>query len=280
MNTPSVSPAQGNTPSTTATIGVFRSHLSASQLLKLLWCEAVLDVKSLLRSPGFMAPTLLFPAVFYLLFGVFLAKADAPLYMLVSYGCFGVMGPALFNFGMQVATDRESGFLIMRQLSPAPVAAYLVGKLSSSLLMGMLVTLLLFVLAALFGGVRMYTSQWLGLGLWLMLGSVPFCLLGLLLGLTLSAKAAPATVNLVYLPLALLGGLWLPMHLMPELMQQFALMLPSYHFAQVGYQLVGVSISGASAQPLWVHLAALGGFALLMVWAARAAYYKRQNVRR
>lgn len=263
-----------NTPLTSLN----RPLLSMSQLLKLLQLEAVLDIKSLLRTPGFMLPTLLFPAVFYLLFGVFLAKADAPLYMLVSYGCFGVMGPAMFNFGVQVATDRESGFLTMRQLSPAPVAAYIVGKLSSSLVMGLLVTLLLFVLAALFGDVRMYTSQWLILGVWLMLGTVPFCLLGLVLGLTLSAKAAPASVNLVYLPLALLGGLWLPMHLMPELMQQFAVLLPSYHFAQVGYALVGVQLP--SAQPLWLHGAALLGFSAGLAYLAKAAYQRRQNIRR
>lgn len=45
-----------------------------------------------LRSPSFLLPTLLFPAVFFLMFGVVLAAyatADAPRFLLASYSTFG-----------------------------------------------------------------------------------------------------------------------------------------------------------------------------------------------
>jgi ABC-2 type transport system permease protein len=189
--------------------------LSRPQQLHLLLTEAKYDLLTLWRTPGFVAPSLIFPVMFYLLFGVFLTKGGQSDYLLVTYCCFGVMGPALFNFGVNVASEKSQGWLTMKQIAPAPVSAYLFGKMVSSLLFALVIVVLLFVVAALFGQVRLYTSQWLGLAGLVLLGTIPFCLFGLWLGLTISAKAAPAVVNLIYLPMAFLGGLWLPIQLLP-----------------------------------------------------------------
>ena len=57
-----------------------------------------------------MLPMMLFPAMFYLLFGVLMAKsdgADAARYLLASYSVFGVMSPGLFGFGVSLALERE-----------------------------------------------------------------------------------------------------------------------------------------------------------------------------
>ena len=62
--------------------------------------EARSECLRYMRAPGFMLPIMLFPAMFYLLFGVLMAKsngADAARYLLASYGVFGVMSPGLFG---------------------------------------------------------------------------------------------------------------------------------------------------------------------------------------
>lgn len=54
-----------------------------------------------------LLPAMLFPLVFYVFFGiVFNFSAAQGEYMLVSYACFGMMGPALFNYATAVASDR------------------------------------------------------------------------------------------------------------------------------------------------------------------------------
>ncbi|MBU1439201.1 MAG: ABC transporter permease, partial [Gammaproteobacteria bacterium] len=62
--------------------------LSRPQQLHLLLTEAKYDLLTLWRTPGFVAPSLIFPVMFYLLFGVFLTKGGQSDYLLVTYCCF------------------------------------------------------------------------------------------------------------------------------------------------------------------------------------------------
>ena len=67
--------------------------------------EAKYEFLRLLRTPSFALPSMLFPCLFYLLFGVLLNKSngDAARYLLATYGVFGVMGVGLFAFGVPEA---------------------------------------------------------------------------------------------------------------------------------------------------------------------------------
>lgn len=262
-------PATPTTDATIATVTLSAPRwLSRSQQLHMLQLEAKMDLLTLLRTPGFVAPSLIFPLMFYLLFGVLISKGRQADYLLATYCCFGVMGPALFNFGVNVATEKAQGWLTMKQIAPAPVSAYLFGKTISSLLFALVIILLLFIAAATAGGVQLYTWQWVALAAVCLVGTLPFCFFGLWLGLTLSAKAAPAVVNLVYLPLAFLGGLWLPISILPGVLQQFAQLLPSFHFGQLALAIIDRSLG----QPLWQHLLGLLLFTLLSLGLAARAY--------
>lgn len=249
--------------------------LTWSQTIALYKTEAEMDLKTLWRTPGFILPCLAFPVLFYLLFGVVLSNGQHADYLLVSYGAFGVMGPALFNFGANVATERAQGWLTLKQISPAPLGSWLFGKTLSCLLLALLIILLLFVCAGVVAGVRLYTSQWLQLAAVLLVGTIPFCLMGLTLGLTLSAKSAPATINLIYLPLAFLGGLWLPIQMLPGALQQLAFMLPSYHLGQLGYAVIGQD----RAESIWVNLAVLALYSVVFALLAKARFHAQSQAR-
>ena len=136
--------------------------LTLRQQVKLWGLEARMDMLSLLRTPGFVIPSLIFPVMFYLLFGVIFGNGAQSTYLLASYGCFGVMGPALFNFGVNVANERTQGWLAMKQIAPAPVSGYIFGKICSSLAFALIIIMLLFVIAATCGEVRLTTHVWLG----------------------------------------------------------------------------------------------------------------------
>ncbi|HEV7269385.1 ABC transporter permease [Pseudoxanthomonas sp.] len=218
--------------------------------------EARYEFLRLLRTPSFSLPCLLFPPVFYLLFGVLLGGKGGPAaatYMLAGYSVFGVMGVALFGFGVTVAMDREQGLLTLKRARPMPPGAYLVAKMAMAVLFGAIILLLLGTLAIGVAGVRLSALQWLALVTTCLVGVLPFSALGLWLGTRVSGRGAPALINLVYLPMAFLSGLWVPLAMLPAFLQTMAPLWPAYHLAQIAQGIVGVGIDG----PLWVHLAVL-----------------------
>jgi len=216
-----------------------------------------------LRSPSFMLPTLLFPAVFFLMFGVVLGghnSADAPRFLLASYSTFGVMGPGLFGFGMSLALERDNGLLTLKRALPMPPAAYLLGKMVMAMLMAALITILLQTLALNLANVSLHVGQMLQLALVCIAGSVPFSALGLLLGTLMKGHGAPAVVNLLYLPMAFLSGLWMPLSMLPLLLRRLAPMWPSYHLNALAQAAVGFDIGNA-----WPHVAWLALFSVVVL---------------
>jgi len=235
--------------------------------------EARSELLRVWRTPGFAVPTLVFPAMFYLFFGVLLAKGEhgveQSLYALGGLGSFGVMTPGLFGFGVGFAIDRGMGWLQVKRASPMPPAAYLLAKVAMAMLFAGIVSTLLCCMAAFLGHVSLAPGQWLTLLVTLVLGSIPFCALGLAVGAWAKPQSAPALVNLIYLPMSFLSGLWMPLQFLPAFMQKLATVFPAYHLGRLAYAATGV-------QPTEVlpHVLALVGFtAIFLALAARG--YRR-----
>ena len=87
--------------------------------------EARYEFLKLLRMPGFALPSITFPAMFYVLFGVLFGGrsfggGSMATYLLATYGAFGVIGAALFAFGVAVAVERGQGWMMLKRASPMP----------------------------------------------------------------------------------------------------------------------------------------------------------------
>ncbi|MGV8959899.1 MAG: ABC transporter permease [Stenotrophomonas sp.] len=208
-----------------------------------------------LRSPSFLLPTLLFPAVFYTMFAVVLGarnSAEAPRFLLATYATFGVMAPGLFGFGMSLALERDNGLLTLKRALPMPPAAYLLGKMVMAMLMAALIAVLLMTLATSLGGVALSLPRMLWLGGVCMGGALPFCALGLLLGTLVKGHGAPALVNLLYLPMAFLSGLWFPLSMLPPLIGKLAPVWPSHHLNQLAQAAVGFDTGNPWPHVLWL----------------------------
>lgn len=230
--------------------------------------EARYEFLRLWRSPSFSLPVLLFPPLFYLLFGeVFGANRDAEAarYLLAGYAVFGIMGVALFGFGVTVALDREQGLLVLKRAQPMPPGAYLAAKVAMAMLFAAIVLVLLAVLAATVAGVRLAPGQWLGLFATCLLGVLPFSALGLWLGTLVGGRGAPALINLVYLPMAFLSGLFIPLSMLPAALKSIAPLWPSYHLARLAHLQVGF----ADGVVPWLHAGVLLGVAVLFLFLAR-----------
>ena len=208
-----------------------------------------------LRNPGFVLPTLLFPATFYLLFAVLLGHAQpaaAARYLLGSYVTFGVMAPGLFGFGLSLALERDNGLLTLKRAMPMPPLAYLLGKMVMALMMALVIVTILQVLATKVAGVPLNALQMLRLTAVASFGTLPFCALGLWLGTLSKGNVAPAVINLVYLPMAVLSGLWFPLTLMPPLVRQLAVVWPRYHLNALAQGALGAEVGGALPHLLWL----------------------------
>ncbi|MEP6940718.1 MAG: ABC transporter permease [Rudaea sp.] len=229
--------------------------------------EAKFEFLRVLRTPAFAVPTLLFPPMFYLLFGLILNRgnAGAAQYLFATYSVFGVMAPGLFGFGVGVAIERERGWLALKRVAPAPPGAYLLSKMIMAMLFALIIYCTLAAMAATLGGLRLGFGQWLLLGLITLLGVLPFCALGLVIGSRVSASAAPALVNFIYLPMAFLSGLWMPLKMLPPVLGQLAPLWPSYHLAQLALATIGAG-DGSALLP---HVGALIAFTAVCFAIAR-----------
>ena len=243
-------------------------RLSLRQRLRVYLLEARFQFVQDLREPAFAIPTLAFPVFFYLFFGVLMGAGGAslalPTYVLATYGVFGILGPALFGFGVGLATERDTGVLLLKQTTPMPAGAYMFAKVITALIFGAVVVLGLFLMAAYAAGVELYRSQWFTLAGVLLAGVIPFCVLGLAIGAWTKGRAAIAVVNLVFLPMAMLSGLWLPIYMFPGIMQDFAIVLPAYHHAQLALKVVEMD----GGQSVVLHVAVLTAETLAFVAAA------------
>jgi len=239
-----------------------------------IYCREIhAEILRALRTPAFLVPTLAMPLAFYTLFALLLAPpgSDAGIYVLATYGVLAALGPSLFGFGAGIAADRDAGILGLKRLSPLPPGAFLIARLASAALFTFIVLLGLDALAVGGAGVRLPVQTWLSLLAVHLLSVIPFCLLGLCIGLRTGASAAMALTNVLFIGLAVLGGLWMPVSMFPPALQQVALALPTYHLSALALQIVGHGIGGSA----WVHELFVLGYVLLFggfawrAWVAR-----------
>ena len=99
-----------------------------------------------------------------------------------------------------------------------------------------------------------------------MIGTLPFSALGLLIGTLVKGQGAVAVVNLIYMPMAVLSGLWMPLFAFPAWVQQLAPIWPTWHLSRLALGVIG---QVPVAQP-WLHIGVLLAFtAVFTVLAAR-----------
>jgi len=242
-------------------------------LFRLYAKEAKYELLKTIRMPAYAIPVIAFPVVFYALFGLSFRAPGTDsnvmaTYLIATYGAFGVIGAALFGFGVGVATERGQGWMLLKRATPMPPLAYFTAKAFSAATFGVVIVLSLFALGAGFGDVRLPAGDWVTLFSILVLGSAPFAAIGMALGFLCGPNSAPAVVNLVYLPSAFASGLWMPLSMLPGFFRALAPWLPPYHLGQLALKVVGMD----EGVPAWQHVAALLAFTGMALVIAAVAY--------
>ena len=265
MNNSLSSPASSSMQSSLA--------MNSKQILNIYFLEAKFEWLKSIRSPAFALPAILFPALFYVFFGVLMNKSNphAATYLLATYGTFGIIGPALFSFGAGLAIERGQGWLDIKEASPMPGSAQIISRVLVSMAFSIMVLASLGLVAFTMTDVSLSASQIVTLATILVLGGLPFCLLGLTLGLLLKAESAPAVVNLIYLPMSFLSGLWVPITMLPGFFQTFAEFLPPYHLSQLALKVLELDNGGSTGK----HIVIMAVFTAMFFVLALLAFNKK-----
>src|SRR4051812_43925029 len=206
---------------------------SLAASLRILGKEIKYEFLKLLRNKGFSFAVIGFPVMFYVLFGVANRGAgngsvEVAKYMLGGYACFGLVGAALFGIGVGLANERAAGWLEMKRASPMPPLAYLFAKCVTAIAFGLIIVAILSTLGVTMAGVSLTGMELAKMAGVTAVGAISFASMGLLLAQIVPANAAPAIVNLIYLPMSFLSGLWMPLKHLPHWIQGIGRVLPTY----------------------------------------------------
>lgn len=68
-------------------------------------------------------------------------------------------------------------------------------------------------------------------------GTLPLALLGVVIGFLIGSDAAYGVVMILYFAFGAMGGLWMPLAMLPDVMQRVGKVLPSHGIASMGWRL-------------------------------------------
>ncbi|AQZ68129.1 ABC-2 [[Actinomadura] parvosata subsp. kistnae] len=178
---------------------------------------------------------------------------------------FGAVSAALTGLGIAVSQDREQPWNPYLRTLPAGPLPRFAGRILATLAAVLISVVPVLVVGALLTEATITPVRLLaGLGA-LVAGVLPFMLMGLFVGFVLASKAAMAVSQLLFFPMAILGGLLLPPAVMPEFVQALSPYVPTRGAAElVWWAIAGIPANGVSMAMLavWtVAMAAAAGWA-------------------
>jgi ABC-2 type transport system permease protein len=132
-----------------------------------------------------------------------------------------VLVPGLLTFGLAAAIyntlavtiteQRESGILKRLRATPLPPRAFVIGQLGSSLVVGMVLTIVFVVAARALFGIGLPTAHLPAFATTVLAGAACFAALGVAVTAVIrSADSAAPVANATYVPLALVSGIFFP----------------------------------------------------------------------
>jgi ABC-2 type transport system permease protein len=194
-----------------------------------------IEVKQFFREKDAVVFTLLFPVIMLVIFGSILrgeigdTGVDVKQVFTAGMIAAGVMGSSFTTLGIAIAIERDDGTLKRLRGTPMPTVAYFTGKVVLVLVTSLTQCAILLGLGTtMFGLVLPQTAdRWLAF-LWVVaLGIVACSLLGVAVSsLPRSGRSAPAVINLPYLVLQFVSGVFFVFSALPEPIQRVAAVFP------------------------------------------------------
>ncbi|MFJ3036195.1 ABC transporter permease [Curtobacterium pusillum] len=234
-----------------------------------------LETKRQLRNVRAMVFTFAVPVIMLLVFGSAFGSQTDPTthlqYLVVTtlqMASYGAMMAALSQ-AFAIVNERSIGW--NRQLRVTPLSGW--GFMVSKVIAAMAFAAVSIVITVLVATVGLHASldpaHWFAAGFGIWCGVIPFALIAILIGQFAKPSFAQPLFMVVFMGLAILGGLWVPLSVMPDWMGSVAHLLPSYWLNRIGQMGAGATGSSGMTEPAMV----LAGWAIVLaaviVWRYR-----------
>jgi len=239
-----------------------------------------LEVVRQLRNARSLVFTFVLPAVMLLIFGAAYGSDGAVdgttglpwlVVTTVQMAGYGAMMAALSQ-AFTIVTERSIGWNRQLRITPLSGTGYLMSKVVAALAIALFSIVLTTAVSILVLHTHLEPARWLmaGLGLWA--GVIPFALIAILIGQFAKPEFAQPLFMVTFFGLAILGGLWVPLQIMPRWVSDIAQVVPSYWLNRLGQ--MGASGSGDALAPAIVLVCWTAALAALIVLR-----YRRDSAR-
>jgi ABC-2 type transport system permease protein len=184
----------------------------------------------------------------------------------IQVAAYGGMMAALSQ-AFQIVTERSIGWNRQLRITPLSGTGYLVSKVVAALALALFSILLIIVVSLVLFHPDLAAGSWVLAGLAVWCGVIPFALLGIVIGQFAKPEFAQPLFMVVFMGMAILGGLWIPLQIFPAWVADVAKAVPSYWLNRVGQ--LGALQSGDALTPAIVLALWTVALAALVVWRYR-----------
>jgi ABC-2 type transport system permease protein len=237
-----------------------------------------LEIARQLRNARSLVFTFAIPVVMLLIFGsVYGSQFDHAAHLqwiivtTIQMGGYGAMMAALAQ-AFTIVNERSVGWNRQLRITPLSGTGYMITKVASALAVGLASIIVVILVSVIFLHAQLSMGGWLmaALGLWV--GIIPFSLIAILIGQFAKPEFAQPLFMVTFLGLAILGGLWVPLDILPSWVSNVAQVAPSYWLNKLGQ--MGAGLTGNVGTPALV----LGGWTIVLA-ALIAWRYRRDSAR-
>ncbi|MCU0546979.1 MAG: ABC transporter G family ATP-binding protein/permease [Oscillatoriaceae cyanobacterium Prado104] len=173
---------------------------------------------------------------------------------------------AIERLGKRIALERSEGWLKLLRTTPLPPVAYIIAKIGTFLLLCTISLILIFWLASWQLQITGDPSSLLVIFLCLILGIIPFAILGLALGYLIDPKSADPILNLsVVIVVPLTCGVF-PIS-EAKIVQDLMALSPFYHYRELVFWAAKLPYDNQIFLHLLWLIWSLGVFGLIAIWS-------------
>jgi ABC-2 type transport system permease protein len=198
-----------------------------------------LEVRRLLRNRRTVIITIVFPVLFFLIFGLNKAYAlddighgNVAAFVMISLALYGAVFAATSG-GALVSIERAQGWSRQLRLTPLAPAAYIAMKVITALILGAGSIAVVYIAGALTHKASMPVYLWVVTALCVWVGSLLFAAFGLFMGYLLPTENVMQLMSLMLTLLSFAGGLFIPLSQFPQAVQDIAKFTPLYGLNQL-----------------------------------------------
>ena len=145
---------------------------------------------------------------------------------------YGIIITQFVNMAGGLAIQRDNGLLKRMHGTPLPGWAYVGGRVGSTALISIVMTVVMLVLGRVCFDVHLRAEAVPAVVVAVLLGAATFAALGMAAVMLIpNAEAAPIVANVLILPLSFISGIWYPLTGAPQWLTDVAKVLPIEHLA-------------------------------------------------